>query len=1135
MNATLLQKIIHAVLAFALLGMGAAPGPAAASAHAAPTSEPGSSARVQILDSHAMLPVAQPRVDPIAQPTAPSKVSTGQTVPAAQHTAAAPQADGDLPDLAFPASPVDDWTNTVILSIFRDGRTASPLREGQQVYLAYQLTNLGGSLSDQDSFDDCLYIDEVQVFCQTDYASFLTDQPFYSSMANPLRLAALPASGSHTVKFALDAHDAVAEADESNNTWQTTITWQAAPAGGYVNLRPYSDETTPAPLSLALYENIPAGSKALVLGKPFYLNWGIFNDGPVDITTCLAGGPSQTVQYQITIDNTVLVDQSWCGGLEKNHSIQYPNQPADLSKIEGLAAGYHTVQITIDPENTIVESDESDNTFSFLMQWTTDDYVDLAPEAPLEWNFPLQITSEAAPDGNIQLYSDQDSYLHFAVHNLGSQDADGFSARITLDGEVFMTLHNLNAAANELKQVTNVRIPAGRVQPGWHTVRLEINPDEALPEPFTYDNAYQMDFKWEASGLPNLHPYQVTNWADALVFSAYAGTHSPSALTAGLPIYNSRAVINDGWGAIPAGTVVETALTIDGVTIDGDSSADGLASGAYQMVADDSIALFPGWHLATLTADPENRIIEANEDDNSISLWIYVAVFGSQQRIAVSPTTVNIDRAGGGSGMPGRSSALLPQRVSPISAFDPAQHGFGAAVTPPTRDILPRIPLADMDPADLPEAVSHANRMPPVKDQGGAGSCTAWSTSYYAKAFQEGLDQGWDLTQSTHQFSPNFVWNQIQMSNTCGGTLVSDALQLIEQKGDLPLSEMPYSEDCHPQPNAGQFQTASAYRARNYGAFFTADQTPDDAIFQQMKEWIAGGGVIQLSIHTPQEFTYPAGPYCVVDLPSLGNEGENHAITIVGYNDNIGGTGQQGFQIINSWGSNYGCGGYAYLTYDWVKQNAYEAWWMNDVITGPGYRDFTIQNHGSAALTITSIRKETDSPWLFLNLPAALPMLIQPGQSATVHFTVDPTLLTGQSGQATLTVESDDPDHPTIPVTINLRTAQPDSAAPSGATQPNPPDQAAHQATAQKTFRWTAAQSAPGVLYDVRLDSANPPTSVVCNDISAASCTVSGLHPNTTYYWQVVSQTAMKSTLSPVWQFTTGDIASQVFLPVVVR
>ncbi len=63
-----------------------------------------------------------------------------------------------------------------------------------------------------------------------------------------------------------------------------------------------------------------------------------------------------------------------------------------------------------------------------------------------------------------------------------------------------------------------------------------------------------------------------------------------------------------------------------------------------------------------------------------------------------------------------------------------------------------------------------------------------------------------------------------------------------------------------------------------------------------------------------------------------------HGVAIVGYNDNINPGGSDadhrgGFKMVNSWGPGWNGtnNGYVYLSYDFVKRYAYEAWSMNDL------------------------------------------------------------------------------------------------------------------------------------------------------------------------------------------------------------
>lgn len=462
------------------------------------------------------------------------------------------------------------------------------------------------------------------------------------------------------------------------------------------------------------------------------------------------------------------------------------------------------------------------------------------------------------------------------------------------------------------------------------------------------------------------------------------------------------------------------------------------------------------------------------------------------------------------------------------------ERGMGAEITPPTRYILPKAPLRSIsnNSLALPASVDHSSKLPPVGNQGNAGSCVGWASSYYYKTFQEGVDQGWDVSTNSHQFSPNFVWNQIQIYSSCSGTYPASALELITNKGDLPLSSMPYSEDCKLQPTAAQLDIAANYRAENYGSFFTYGTPPSDAVITQMKEWLAGGDIIMLAIPVMPEFDNPSGPYCIVDLPNQGASRGGHAITIVGYNDNIGGLGKQGFKIVNSWGTEYGCSGFAYITYDWIKQYANEAWWMRDINGGSpsNTRDFTIFNDGQSTLTVSDVSKQGSSAWLELSLPEGLPMLIEPGESATIKLTINSGGLSDGSYTEKVLVQSDDADEPTSEVTVTLNVGSTSGSAPAQASSPLPANTATGQNAIDLKLNWSMSGSTAGVMYDVRLDTANPPATVVCNDITKRSCQVASLRPNTTYYWRVVSLNTTYSTVGPVWSLTTG-VGSSVYLP----
>jgi hypothetical protein len=444
-------------------------------------------------------------------------------------------------------------------------------------------------------------------------------------------------------------------------------------------------------------------------------------------------------------------------------------------------------------------------------------------------------------------------------------------------------------------------------------------------------------------------------------------------------------------------------------------------------------------------------------------------------------------------------------------------------LTPPTLGVYPPVPLAAQSPGHLLAAVDLSAGLPPVGNQGSAGSCVGWSSSYYYKTFQEKVDQGWNVTQAAHQFAPNFVWNQGQLSATgaCEGMYESTALQILSGQGSVPLSSLPYTYDCRQAITLAQKDEAAKYKAQSYGAFFQYGTRPTDDIINQMKAWLSGNDPILISIPVLPEFDNPAGAQCIVDLPTQGASRGGHAITIVGYDDDIDGKGTGGFKIVNSWGTGWSCGGFAYLSYRWFKQYAQEAWWMRDIRTGGNAsRDFTIFNDGDVSLSVSNVTKQANSTWLDIVPPAAItpshPLVIEPGQSATIEINVHGQGLSNGTYNEVIRIASNDMTAPVKTIPVTLEVGVPASTAPPPAGNVAPANGVTNQSPRGVTLKWQS--SGPGLVY---------------NDVSATNCAVSNLEPNTTYFWRVVTADGLSVSLGPIWSFTTGNY--RIFLPIVKK
>ncbi len=275
---------------------------------------------------------------------------------------------------------------------------------------------------------------------------------------------------------------------------------------------------------------------------------------------------------------------------------------------------------------------------------------------------------------------------------------------------------------------------------------------------------------------------------------------------------------------------------------------------------------------------------------------------------------------------------------------------------PETPADLAAIPVADLPlppygKSLLPMATADiSSSMPPVGNQGAQGSCTAWATGYYYKSYQEGQEHSsWDLSTTDHQFSPAFIYNQIN-GGTDDGSSISAAMQLMTEKGCATLADVPYSAadfKSWPSEYAGGAQIwldAMPFRADSYEWWPTTTEIDLAALKHQLD--LGEPFVIGIPIY--DDFAAKIADDDYYERPADDAEITGyHAICIVGYDDDkdrgdaddSDGDGDidadddasgeldpdeddqdifGGFLFINSWGSGWAGDGKAYLSYGFV-------------------------------------------------------------------------------------------------------------------------------------------------------------------------------------------------------------------------
>lgn len=207
----------------------------------------------------------------------------------------------------------------------------------------------------------------------------------------------------------------------------------------------------------------------------------------------------------------------------------------------------------------------------------------------------------------------------------------------------------------------------------------------------------------------------------------------------------------------------------------------------------------------------------------------------------------------------------------------------------------------ECDPSAVAFNWREAGMMPPVRDQKSCGSCWAFG----AIAAYEG---------SARIFAHRSVDLSEQHMVTCGrddkgrdagscllGGWLSSAFDQLTKRGGAGEEALPYKG----YGGRCDKDTETPYEAVTWGYVSEKAEVPST---DQMKAALCRYGPIGASVYVNDSFTaYASGIFD--DDTAEGNE-SNHVITIVGWDDD-----KRAYLVRNSWGTDWGVDGYAWVQY----------------------------------------------------------------------------------------------------------------------------------------------------------------------------------------------------------------------------
>lgn len=228
-------------------------------------------------------------------------------------------------------------------------------------------------------------------------------------------------------------------------------------------------------------------------------------------------------------------------------------------------------------------------------------------------------------------------------------------------------------------------------------------------------------------------------------------------------------------------------------------------------------------------------------------------------------------------------------------------------------------PLAGQPPATVD--LSSYGYFPEPGDQGNQSSCVGWAVAYGLKSYQKNREFRLQNVQANFRFSPAFVYNQVKQNSCGGGSSIPAALNIIESQGALPLENFEYAEAaCDKLPTEAQVQSAWEYRIARW-------MRVNVQSLAEMKAQIVRGFPVVIGMNVFQSFVdWPGGGVYKRTRANAGPFAGGHAMVVVGYADQL-----KAFKVLNSWGTKWGDGGYAWIDYATFQEMTAEGYVTIDI------------------------------------------------------------------------------------------------------------------------------------------------------------------------------------------------------------
>ncbi len=232
------------------------------------------------------------------------------------------------------------------------------------------------------------------------------------------------------------------------------------------------------PIVVSIQQGTTTTDSPITDADQLFIDLGVLNSGG---STAPSG-----VQVQLLLDGTELFNLPF-EPLDANSGFVLPD-----IQLGSLPAGTYTLEMVLDGDNGVTESDETNNScsFTFTVESTGGDDIDLGPLIPTGYTAPLIASSGPGTSLLETVFEEgQTVYVDFAYANFGTDPSGTFRVELCLNGDLVGFLDDtLDAQSGTL--ITDVEIE--NLTPGDHLLEVKLDVGDVVGETDEGNNVYAL-------------------------------------------------------------------------------------------------------------------------------------------------------------------------------------------------------------------------------------------------------------------------------------------------------------------------------------------------------------------------------------------------------------------------------------------------------------------------------------------------------------------------------------------------------------------------------------------------------------------------------------------------------------------